>query len=208
MVFKCSKGYYELVKNFKEAFDLNVFEEAYIEECFDRYPYVVGDLSDGLLRLKGFNTDNKSPNFFKNIDRYITESCAFEAPYFILKRIHNDEEYNRLESKNTPTDLGPEINHIVIQKENFDKESLVLESNSAKKPNIILDMNRINSIPKGSLPGDVNDVEEVEEKTTTTVSASAGFVPPKKNNNPNRNNKNSKNNNKRNKPNQVRRKEQ
>ena len=210
MVFKCKKGYYELIKNFKDAFNLANFEEAYIEECFDKYPYVVGDLSDSLLRLKGFNTDSKSPNFFKNIDKYITESCAFEAPYFILKRIHNDEEYNKLEAKNTPTDLGPEINHLVIQKENFDKDSLVLESHPGKKPNIILDMNRINAIPKGTLPSDIRDDNDTEEKTTTTVSSSDGFIPPKRNNNGNnnRNNNRNKNNNtnKRNRNNQNRRK--
>ena len=199
MVFKCKKGYYELIKNFKDAFNLATFEEDYIEECYDKYPYIVGDLSDGLLRIKGFSTDSKSPNFFKNIDKYITESCAFEAPYFVLKRIHNDEEYNKLEAKNTPVDLGPEINHLVIQKENFDKESLVLESHPAKKPNIILDMNRINSIPKGTLPSDLRDNDDNEEKTTTTVSSSDGFVPVKRNNNQyhnkNKNNNKRKNNN-------------
>lgn len=65
MVFKSKKGYYEIITNFKNAFNLANFEEAYIEECFDKYPYVVGDLSDNILRLKGFSTDAKILIFIK-----------------------------------------------------------------------------------------------------------------------------------------------
>ena len=59
MVFKSKKGYYQLIADFKKAFDIEIFEHTYVEECFDRYPYIVGDLSDGKLRLKGFTTDDK-----------------------------------------------------------------------------------------------------------------------------------------------------
>lgn len=189
MVFKSKKGYYEMLVNFKDAFNLTIFEEAYIEECFDKYPYVVGDLSDNILRLKGFSTDAKSPNFFRNIEKYIEESCAFEAPYYILRRVHSEEEYKNLEAKNKPVDLGKPIAHQTLEKENFDKETLVLESTPKEKPRIVLDPNKLNRVPIGTLPSELKEGIEPEEKTVTVITASEGFVPNQKrpfNNNNNR----------------------
>ncbi len=189
MVFKSKKGYYEIITNFKNAFNLANFEEAYIEECFDKYPYVVGDLSDNILRLKGFSTDAKNSNFYKNIDTYIEESCAFEAPYYVLRRITSDDEYKRIEAKNKPVNEGKEIVHKTLEKENFDKESLVLESTPKAKPRIVLDSNKFNKVPIGVLPADLKEGTEVEEKTVTVITASEGFVPKPKNNNFNNNRK-------------------
>ena len=49
---------YELIKDYKEAFD----KEEFLEKCTDYfydYDYVVGDIAYGKLRLKGFY-DEKS----------------------------------------------------------------------------------------------------------------------------------------------------
>ncbi len=80
-------GKYELIKNEKEGFDLTVFEERYIEEVYDKYSYILGDLSGGILRLKGFSSDPKSKNSFNKIDEFLEDSCAFGCPHYILKRI-------------------------------------------------------------------------------------------------------------------------
>ena len=65
---------YELIKDYKEAFD----KEEFLEKCTDYfydYDYVVGDIAYGKLRLKGFY-DEKSKkvnkiNNFKNLDKYL-----------------------------------------------------------------------------------------------------------------------------------------
>lgn len=193
MVFKCVKGMFELVKNYREAFNLEAFQSKYLEEYFDKDMYIVGDISSEILRLKGFNTDPKSDNYYGFIEDYLEISCAFGCPYYVLKRIKNEDEYRRLEKEGKPVDT--EDDRITIHpmtKENFDKESLVLKPSQKGKPNIVIDPRKINSIPKGELPKDLVDDndskdqnkkgnKEVEEKvvTQTFVSASEGFDPSK-----------------------------
>lgn len=87
MIIDTNVGQFELIKNTKEAFDIIKFHERYIEELFDKYAYIVGDLSAGILRIKGFDGDAKSPNSFKTIPDYLNESASYGAPYYILKRI-------------------------------------------------------------------------------------------------------------------------
>ncbi len=183
MVIKSRKGIYELVSVFKDAFNLEKFEEAYIEECFDKYPYIVGDLSDGLLRLKGFTTDSKKENYYKDIPSYIEKSCVFEAPYYVLRRTKNANEIDSLKDKEVNNIPTPK--HLVIEKENYDKENLILENSNKNKPKIVLDMNRINEVPLGKLPSELA-VNEDEKDDVTTVVASEGFVPPKRDFNNNR----------------------
>ncbi len=178
MTIKSRKGLYEIVAVFKDAFNLEKFEECYIEECLDKYPYIVGDLSDGLLRLKGFSFDARKENYYKNIPAYLEKSCVFEAPYYILRRLKDETEYEKLKDK--PINIIPIPNHLVIDKENFDKESLNLESSKKNKPNIILDINRINEVPLGKLPLDLKENDEVLDNNVTTVVASEGFVPVKR----------------------------
>lgn len=184
---------FELKKNYREAFNLEAFQDKYLEEYFDKDMYIVGDISSEILRLKGFNTDPKSENYFGFIEDYLEISCAFGCPYYILRRIKNESEYDKLEKENAPVDT--EDDRITIHpmvKENFDKESLVLKPSQKGKPNIVIDPRKINAIPKGELPLDLKDdpdaaprkkdSKEAEEKpvvTQTFVSASEGFDPSK-----------------------------
>ena len=84
MVIKTEKRYFEVLKNVKEALNIDQLNECYIEEWYDKFPYIVGDIADGKLRLKGFSTDSNSPCFFHKITDYILESCCYQTPYFIL----------------------------------------------------------------------------------------------------------------------------
>ena len=177
MVFKSQKGYYQLIANFKKAFDIEIFEQAYVEECFDRYPYIVGDLSDGKLRLKGFTTDDKDKNNYKNINNYIENSCVFEAPYYILKRISSDKEYENIKAKDQNKQDIDAPKHLVINKENFDKESLILETSNKNKPRINLDLERINKVKIGTLPPELKEDNDDNKEKVTTVVASEGFIP-------------------------------
>lgn len=90
MIIETKFGKYELLKNDRDAFAIDKFEARYLPEYFDKYPYIVGDLADEILRLKGFSTDSKSPNYFHYIPEYITESCAYNCKYYVLKRIKNN----------------------------------------------------------------------------------------------------------------------
>ena len=220
MIIKNDKGTYFLERNYRDAFNEQAFIDKYIEECYDKYPYLVGDISSGILRIKGFNSDPKGPDYIGNVNDYLETSCALGCAYYLLKRINNDEIEKY---QNKETIITSDIHITPIQKVAFDKEQLVLESNPKKKANIVLNIDRVNSMPKSNVSADVlefikedkasmnqnsyrrNDVkeEQKEENVTTYVSGSADFDPSKKKdfgrnnfNKNNNNNNNNKNNNK------------
>ena len=208
MVIDCKKGKYIVDTNFRDAFRLDVFEEKYIEECFDKYIYIVGDISSGILRLKGFDTNPKSKNYYGFIEDYLENSCAIGCPYYVLKRIQSDNEYQKeLAKPSQPKIEGFIINPLV--KESFDKESLELESTYKVDPNILIDVEKMNSIPKGELPQALRDIINTEsqpntketkqpEVTESYVSSSPDFVPSNNQNRnfrPQRNKQKNKNNN-------------
>lgn len=85
-------GNFEIVKNERDAFDLVKFEDKYLPEYFDKYPFIVGDLADDILRLKGFSYDNKASNYFHNIPEYLVEGCSYNCKYYILKRIKDNNQ--------------------------------------------------------------------------------------------------------------------
>ena len=72
-------GSFKLIKNYRESFVLDDFNKRYID-IFNIYPYIVGDYSAGMLRLKGFTKED-----YKYIPDYIVESCAPNCAYFILQ---------------------------------------------------------------------------------------------------------------------------
>lgn len=81
---------YELIKNYKEAFE----KEEFLSKCTDYfydYDYVVGDIAYGKLRLKGFYDEKskkvKSYNNIKNLDNYLKNNCANDCKYFVVKKI-------------------------------------------------------------------------------------------------------------------------
>ncbi|MBD5390869.1 YutD family protein, partial [bacterium] len=190
-------------RNHRDAFRLDAFEDKYIEECFDKYIYIVGDISSGILRLKGFDTNPKSKNYFGFIDDYLELSCAMGCPFYVLKRIQSDKEYQHELNNPTEPKTGDFIIH-PLGKENYDKESIVLQATPKDHPNIVLEAERLNSIPKGELTGDLKeyikqDTQSQNSNRTTPdkpvvsqsyVSSSPGFVPNQnKKNHFNRNNK-------------------
>ena len=89
MIVETKFGKFEILKNERDAFVLDVFEKKYLPEYFDKYVYLVGDLADDILRLKGFALDSKSANYFHYIPEYITESCAYNCKYYVLKRVRD-----------------------------------------------------------------------------------------------------------------------
>ena len=81
---------YEIVKDYKNAFELESFLNHYTD-FFEDYDYIVGDIAYGKLRLKGFydskNKKTKNINNYDNVSKYLKEDCAADCRYFILKKI-------------------------------------------------------------------------------------------------------------------------
>ena len=219
MLLKTKKGMFHLQKNYKEAFALEEFESKYIEECLDKYLYIVGDLSSNILRLKGFDNDPNSPNYIKNVDDYLEFSCAYGCPFYVLRRVTNEESYNKLPENKKKVNTDAKFNITPIVKENYDKEALILKSTPKQKANVVIDMQKINAIPKGELSADLKEFvkndknpisnsvntqvkQEAQDVTQSYVSASPDFDPSKSNSGKfNRNNNNNNNNKNRNKSN-------
>jgi len=78
-------GEFEIIKNYREAFVLDDFNKKYVD-FFDIFPYIVGDYSGGLLRIKGFTDEN-----YQMIPDYVMESCAPNCAYYILKNPNYDK---------------------------------------------------------------------------------------------------------------------
>ena len=82
---------YELLTNYKEAFNEEEFKEKYTDYFYD-YDYIVGDIAYNKLRLKGFyDAKNKKVNKINNnLDTYLKNNCAVECRYFVLKKINKN----------------------------------------------------------------------------------------------------------------------
>ena len=80
---------YELIKDYKNAFELTELEEKFTD-YFNDFDYVLGDYSYDKLRLKGFNKKQnkniKEWNNYEMIDDYLKNYCSYECRYFILEK--------------------------------------------------------------------------------------------------------------------------
>lgn len=80
---------YELIKDYKNAFNLEELKEKFTEYFYD-FDYILGDYSYDKLRLKGFcnkkNKNLKNINDYNNVDEYLNNYCSYECKYFILEK--------------------------------------------------------------------------------------------------------------------------
>ena len=90
MEIEVGNNKYKLVKDYKDAFHKDLFLEKYTS-FFDEYDYIVGDIAYSKLRLKGFtkkgNKINNKINDYGNLEKYLSENCAYDCKYFILEKI-------------------------------------------------------------------------------------------------------------------------
>ena len=81
---------YEIIKNYKDAFNQEEFTNLYTE-YFEEYDYVVGDIAYNKLRLKAFYDEDKkevsSINNIANLNEYLKNNCANDCRYFVAKKI-------------------------------------------------------------------------------------------------------------------------
>lgn len=93
-MIKVNEHYFEIIEEYRECFDEETFANRY-SDILDKYDYIVGDFGYEQLRLKGFYTDkNKKAELskrFSTIQDYLLEYCNFGCPYFILRRISEQE---------------------------------------------------------------------------------------------------------------------
>lgn len=80
---------YELVRNVRDAFNLEELEEK-MTDYFDEFDYVLGDYAYSKLRLKGFNDKSnkhfKPINDYAKLDDYIKNNCAYGCKYFVIAK--------------------------------------------------------------------------------------------------------------------------
>lgn len=78
---------FELVDNYKEAFDATSFNQRF-SEILTKFDYIVGDWSNEQLRLRGFYKDSQDVEADLKISRledYLLEYCSFGCAYFVLE---------------------------------------------------------------------------------------------------------------------------
>lgn len=85
------EGYeYELVNDYREAFQEEVLKERY-SDILAKYDYIVGDWGYNQLRLKGFFEDKNQKSTFdtkiSTLQDYLYEYCNFGCAYFVLRKV-------------------------------------------------------------------------------------------------------------------------
>ena len=85
---------YKAVKEYRVKFDKKQFEEKMVE-VLEKYDFLVGDFSDGSLRLKGFFSDSRraTPRFLKanSIEDYLKKSCAYMCPHYVVEKVRRKD---------------------------------------------------------------------------------------------------------------------
>lgn len=81
---------YELIKNYRDAYDKLELESKFTDYFYD-YDYIVGDIAYSKLRLKGFydekNKKAKKINNYKYVQDYLKKNCANDCKHFIIKKL-------------------------------------------------------------------------------------------------------------------------
>lgn len=97
---------YKIIEDNRESIDLEALENRYTP-FFEKFHYIVGDLSKDQLRLKGFYKDDQKniPIDLKinTVEDYLAEYCSYGCSYFIIERlddIKNFHPYNEQDYSN------------------------------------------------------------------------------------------------------------
>lgn len=197
MVIKIKDSYFEVLKNTKDALNIEQLTEAYIEEWYDSFPYIVGDISDLKLRLKHFSEKKESNDYFHKIPDYIIESCTYKPAYFILHRITEADYLARKDEKITEGITSGDTEVFKMEKVPFDKENLKLEKTEKNKPNIRIDIQKETAVKTFPLPEDLLiDIQKEKQQEQRNRQQSKFNKQNNRQTNNNNNNSNNGNNNK------------
>ncbi|MCG7339456.1 DUF1027 domain-containing protein [Staphylococcus sp. ACRSN] len=119
-MIKVNEQYFEIVEDYRECFDEELFANRY-SDILDKYDYVVGDFGYEQLRLKGFYSDhNKKAELskrFSTIQDYLLEYCNFGCPYFILRHLSEQEVKKQISELQSEADIieGNKLQDVKIQ---------------------------------------------------------------------------------------------
>ena len=115
---------YEIIEDYREAIDLEMLEKRY-SNIFEKYDYIVGDISRDQLRLRGFykNDNDRVPVDMKifSLEDYLAEYCNFGCRYFVLKRLDPKKNFKPYK-KNKKSNRGKKPSYKKGSKKN-DKRS-------------------------------------------------------------------------------------
>lgn len=93
--YRINQDIYELVKDYRESFDMSLFDERY-SDILRKYDFIVGDMGYEQLRLKGFfhNHKKRTPvdQRIETLADYLYEYCNFGCAYFVLEKIQSEPE--------------------------------------------------------------------------------------------------------------------
>lgn len=100
---------FELVENYRDAFDETQFDSKF-SEVLNKYDYIVGDIGYEKLRLTGFYRDNKKKverdKKYSAIQDYLYEYCNFGCAYFVLRKVPKTELKEREEGIDEPVEAA------------------------------------------------------------------------------------------------------
>ena len=131
-------------------------QELHKENNMEKYDYIVMDYADGKPRLKGFSSNPQSKSYYHKIMDYLIESCNFLAPYAVLRRI-DEQFYNAHINDKETEEITKEFGKIPpMEKQNYDKDSLVLEESEKNTPIVNFDPYKYSSINLFPLPKDIS----------------------------------------------------
>ncbi|KKK34095.1 hypothetical protein WN59_10925 [Salinicoccus sediminis] len=86
--------HFEIIENYRDAFDEEQFRDKY-SEVLNKYDYIVGDIGYEKLRLAGFFRDDKAKadrdKKFSAVQDYLYEYCNFGCAYFVLRKVPKSE---------------------------------------------------------------------------------------------------------------------
>ena len=89
-MFNINNQDYKLIKNYRDAFDIEDVKDK-VTDYYSDYDYIVGDIAYNKLRLKGFYSEKnkkvKGLNNIKNLDNYLKDFCAPDCKYFVLEKV-------------------------------------------------------------------------------------------------------------------------
>ena len=114
-MIKVNSFYFEIIEDYRECFDETLFASRYAD-ILDKYDYIVGDFGYDQLRLKGFYKDsNKKAELskrFSTIQDYLLEYCNFGCPYFILRKVPENEIKSQIEVEDENAEVPFEENKL------------------------------------------------------------------------------------------------
>ena len=126
---------YELVENYRDAFDLEQFQNRY-SDILQRYDFIVGDMGYGQLRLRGFfYDDNKNAPYewkIGTLDDYLYEYCNFGCAYFVLERVTGSVGVYHRPRKNN-NNKKKKSQHYMSEKKGKTNKKMTLKKNKKTK---------------------------------------------------------------------------